>query len=512
MVTKRKIKKVLVANRGEIAVRVIRCCHDLGIRSVAVYSECDAAAIHVRMADEAYPIGPSPSTESYLVIDKIIDVAKRSGADAIHPGYGFLAENAEFAEACVRNDLIFIGPKPETIRLLGDKLLARETALAAKLPVVPGADIHGQGGEQALALARMVGFPVLVKAAAGGGGKGMRVVESEELFAESLESAANEARSAFGDGRVYIEKYLARPRHIEIQILCDQHGNAVHLGERECSIQRRHQKVIEESPSPVMTPELRERMGGAAVSIAKESGYVGAGTVEFMVDQDLSFYFLEVNTRLQVEHPVTEMVTGLDLVREQIRIAEGEPLPFRQEDITFTGHAIECRIYAENPEEGFVPSTGTLSHYRMPAGPGVRVDSGVILNSQIPVFYDPMVAKMIVYGKDRDEAIRRTKRALQEFRVGGVDTTIGFHQVIMDNPTFVAGNLSTRFLQEEYPDNNFSRLDDTIRENAALAAALDKFLKERRVLVGNSNRTNKKPCGWVTVHRRQNLRTFGGSR
>lgn len=512
MPTIKKIKKILIANRGEIAVRVIRCCRDLGLRSVAVYSECDATALHVRMADEAYPVGPSQSSQSYLAIDKIVGVAKKSGADAVHPGYGFLAENADFAEACEKNGIVFIGPKPETIRLLGDKLLARDTALNAKLPVVPGATVEGRSANAALTAARVVGFPVLVKAAAGGGGKGMRVVESEESFAEALESAGNEARSAFGDGRVYLEKYLARPRHIEIQILCDQHGNCIHLGERECSIQRRHQKVIEESPSPVMTPELRARMGEAAVNIARQSGYVGAGTVEFMVDQDMSFYFLEVNTRLQVEHPVTEMVTGSDLVKEQIAIAEGHSLAFGQQDVTWNGHAIECRIYAENPEEGFVPSTGKLQHYRMPSGPGVRVDSGVILNSEIPIYYDPMIAKMVVWGRDRLEAIHRTKRALQEYRISGVDSTIGFHQVVMDNERFIAGDLSTRFLQEEYPNNDFSRLDDSTREKAAIAAALDKFLKERKVLVGNSKRPEQGMCGWRTYHRRMNLRNFGGSR
>ncbi|MFZ5981337.1 MAG: acetyl-CoA carboxylase biotin carboxylase subunit, partial [Candidatus Zixiibacteriota bacterium] len=391
----RKIKKILIANRGEIAVRIIRACRDLGIGSVAVYSECDRTAFHVRMADEAYFIGPSPSSESYLVPDKIIEVAKKSGADAVHPGYGFLAENAAFAEKCIRNGIIFIGPEPETIRLLGDKLLARKTALKANLPVVPGVDIGGMSPEAALEAAKEIGFPVLVKAAGGGGGKGMRVVESEELFAESLKSASNEARSAFGDGRVFIEKYLRRPRHIEIQILADRHGHCLYLGERECSIQRRHQKVIEESPSPVVTEELRMRMGEAAVNIALMSGYIGAGTCEFLVDEDMSFYFLEVNTRLQVEHPVTEMVTGLDLVREQVAVAEGEPLAYRQEDINLRGHAIECRIYAENPDEGFIPSTGRLTHYRIPAGPGVRVDSGVLLNSEIPIYYDPMIAKLV---------------------------------------------------------------------------------------------------------------------
>ena len=515
-VMNRKIKKILIANRGEIAVRVMRACRDLGIRSVAVFSDCDRGAYHVRMADEAYHIGPSPASQSYLVHDKLIDVAKRSGADAIHPGYGFVAENAVFAERCAKEGIIFIGPTAKAIGLLGDKLAARACAIEAGLPVVPGATIDGASAEEALAIATKVGFPVLVKAAAGGGGKGMRVVRSADMLEESLKTAASEAKSAFGDGRVYLEKYLERPRHIEIQILCDMHGNGIHLGERECSIQRRHQKVIEESPSPVMTPELRERMGMASVNIAKRAGYVGAGTCEFMVDQDLSFYFLEVNTRLQVEHPVTEMVTGVDLVKEQIAIAEGEPLRYRQDDIKLSGHAIECRIYAEDPEQGFAPSTGTLKHFRIPAGPGVRVDAGVVIFADIPIYYDPMIAKMIVWGHDRTEAIARTKRALEEFRVFGLKTTIGFHRVVMDNATFVKGDLSTRFLEEEYPDNKYTVLDTDTREHAAIVVALDTFMKERHIAVSAKNDgTNDGAVAtltpWVAFHRRGGLRTFQGS-
>jgi len=508
-----KINKILIANRGEIAVRVMRACRDMGITSVAVFSECDKTAYHVRMADEAYHIGPPPSTESYLVHDKIIDVAKRSGADAIHPGYGFLAENAEFAQRCVDEGFIFIGPKPETIRLLGDKLKAREMALKAGLLVTPGAELGPDDDiNVALKKADLVGFPILVKAAAGGGGKGMRIVDTPELLEEALETASREAASAFGDGRVYLERYLARPRHIEFQILCDQHGNCIHLGERECSIQRRHQKVIEESPSPIMTPELREEMGAAAVNVAKKSGYVGAGTVEFLVNEDRTFYFLEVNTRLQVEHPVTEMVTGLDLVKEQIHIARGNKLLLSQSDIHLTGHAIECRIYAEDPEDGFMPSTGTLKNYRLPAGPGVRVDSGVVIFSEIPVYYDPIIAKLITWGQDRAEAISRAQRALEEYRVSGLKTTIGFHRVVLNNKKFIAGDLSTKFLEEEYPDHTYRVLDDKLRQNAAIAVALDTFTRERKIVMDYQRRSDRLVSSWASFHKRSNLRTFTGSR
>jgi len=507
-----KIKKILIANRGEIAVRVIRACRDLGITSVVVYSDCDRTAYHVRLADEAYHIGPSPSAESYLNQDRIIDAAKRAHADAIHPGYGFLAENATFAQRCADEGVVFIGPTARTISLLGDKLQARAAALEAGLPVVPGETLDGDDLKTAVAKASKVGFPVLIKAAAGGGGKGMRVVENPESFEESLQRASSEAKSAFGDGRVYIEKYLVRPRHIEIQILCDQHGNGIHLNERECSIQRRHQKVIEESPSPVMTPELRTEMGAAAVNIARQTGYVGAGTVEFMVSQDLSYYFLEVNTRLQVEHPVTEMITGIDLVKQQIAIAEGEPLFYRQEDIKLDGHAIECRIYAEDPEQGFTPSTGKLRHYRLPAGPGVRVDSGVVIYSEVPIYYDPMMAKLVVWGRDRTEAIQRTVRALKEYRVSGLRTTIGFHIAVMNNARFIAGDLSTGFLAEEFPDNKYVVLDDDTRRCAAVAAALDKFTHERRILLQKREAGGAVESGWSAYHRRDNLRRFGGSR
>ena len=507
-----RIKKLLIANRGEIAIRVIRACRDLGIRSVGVFSDCDTTAFHVRMVDEAYHIGPAPSTESYLVQDKLIEVAREAGVDAIHPGYGFLAENASFAQRCADEGLIFIGPDAATIAMLGDKLQARKAALEAGLPVVPGATFDAENMTEALKKADEVGFPVLVKAAAGGGGKGMRVVPTADQFAEAVRSASNEAASAFGDGRVYIERYLARPRHIEIQILCDRHGNCIYLGERECSIQRRHQKLIEVSPSTIVDEDMRRRMGAAAIKIARQTGYVGAGTVEFMVDERREFYFLEVNTRLQVEHPVTEMITGLDLVKAQIDIAEGKKLAYNQEDIKLNGHAIECRICAENPEDNFMPSTGKLKNYRIPAGPGVRVDSGVVIFSEVPIYYDPLIAKLIVWGKDRDEAIRRTRRALEEYRVSGVDTTIGFHRTIMDDEKFMKGDISTRFLEEEYPNHKYSQLTDDLRETAAIASALHTFVFTRRIKVAARPRDYRPGSRWSECHRRLNLRNFQGSR
>ncbi|HUV31901.1 MAG TPA: acetyl-CoA carboxylase biotin carboxylase subunit [Acidobacteriota bacterium] len=509
---KASIKKILIANRGEIAVRVVRACRDLGITSVAVYSECDKTAFHVRMADEAVFIGDSPSSESYLAQDKIIAAAQQTGADAIHPGYGFLAENPDFAARCADEGIIFIGPKAQTVRLLGDKLQARRMALKAGLSVIPGADIEGRDYETALREAKALGFPVLVKAAAGGGGKGMRVVNSEESLSEALQSAGSEALSAFGDGRVFVEKYLSHPRHVEIQILSDEHGNCVHLGERECSIQRRHQKVIEESPSPIMTEDLRSRMGEAAVKVARQCAYVGAGTVEFLVDEDRSFYFLEVNTRLQVEHPVTEMVTGVDIVKKQIAIAEGKPVGIRQDEVRLNGHAIECRLYAEDPLQGFVPSTGTLKNYRIPSGPGVRVDSGVVIFMEIPIYYDPIIAKLIVWGADRKESIARMKRALEEFRISGIETTLGFHRVVLDHPRFLAGDFSTRFLEEEYPEHGYRFFSDQLALEAALAAALHTFVSERRIAMRGGPVPGRAASDWKSTYRRKNLSRFGGSR
>ena len=505
-----KINKILIANRGEIAVRIIRACRDLGITSVAVFSDADKTAYHVRMADEAYHIGPPPSSQSYLVQDKIISIAKTAKVDAIHPGYGFLAENGSFARRCEKEGFIFIGPKAETIDLLGDKLQARAAALKAGLPVVPGGEFDANNIPEALKTAEKIGYPILIKAAAGGGGKGMRVVEHPDQFEEALKRASSEALSAFGDGRVYIEKYLVRPRHIEIQILCDQYGHCIHLNERECSIQRRHQKLIEESPSPVMTETLREKMGNAALGIARQTGYLGTGTVELMVDTNLSFYFLEVNTRIQVEHPVTEMVTGVDLVTAQIKIAQGEPLEFKQDDIKINGHAIECRICAEDPENNFMPTTGRLNHYRLPTGPGVRCDSGVVIDSEVTVFYDPMVAKLNVWGQDRTEAIQRTKRALEEYRISGIKTTIGFCRVVMDNEKFMKGDLSTSFIPEEYPDGKFIKLDDQICEQAAIATAVNQFINERKLIVKNGlNKQNHSE--WKIRYRREHVKRLGGN-
>jgi acetyl-CoA carboxylase biotin carboxylase subunit len=466
-----KIKKVVIANRGEIAVRIMRACRELGIGTVAVYSEADGAAYHVRYADQAYPIGPAPSNESYLCGDKIIDAAKKSGAQAIHPGYGFLAENPQFAENVQESGLIFIGPNPETIGLLGDKMTARKTMLSAGVPVVPGYQKAIKKLEQAQSIAGDIGFPVLIKAAAGGGGKGMRVVQDAPRLEESLRAAGSEAKSAFGDGRVYIEKYLERPRHIEIQIIADKFGNTVHLGERECSIQRRHQKVVEESPSPVIDAAMRTMMGEAAIAAARASGYLNAGTVEFLVDADMNFYFLEVNTRLQVEHPVTEMVTGLDLVKEQISIAAGKKLSFSQKNITWKGAAIECRIYAEDAENNFLPSVGTITTYREPGGPGIRVDSGLNEGDVVQLYYDPLISKLVAWGATRKEAIARMQRALEEYTISGVKTGIPFHQSLLRHKKFTRGEISTHFIEEEFLSESSFSIDAALHQKKAMAVA-----------------------------------------
>ncbi|HEX2202338.1 MAG TPA: acetyl-CoA carboxylase biotin carboxylase subunit [Longimicrobium sp.] len=439
-------RKVLIANRGEIALRVIRACKELGIRTVAVYSEADRESLHVRFADEDVCIGPPPARESYLNIPRIIAAAEITGADAIHPGYGFLAENAEFSEICERSEITFIGPTPQQIRLMGDKASARRTMREVGVPIVPGTDAVSDPDE-ALALAREIGFPVLIKAAAGGGGKGMRVAADPDDFVRQYSMARNEAAAAFNDDTVYIEKYLARPRHIEFQILGDSHGRVIHLGERDCSIQRRHQKLIEEAPSPALDEELRARMGEAAVRGAKAIDYVGAGTIEMLLNEDGSFYFMEMNTRIQVEHPVTEMCTGFDLVKEQIRAAAGLPLSIPEKPIQLRGHAIECRINAEDPARSFAPSPGTISTYHPPGGPGVRVDTHVYAGYRVPPFYDSLLAKVIVHGATREEALARMRHTLASFVVEGVHTTIPFLQTVMDHPEFVAGRVDTKFLE-----------------------------------------------------------------
>ncbi len=437
--------KILIANRGEIACRIIQACRELGIRTVAVYSQADADSLHVKLADEAVCIGPPPSRQSYLHIPAILGAADITRADAIHPGYGFLSENAEFAEKCRENDLTFIGPPPAAIAMMGHKAQARAVMIEAGVPVMPGSTGTLTNLDDALETARRIGFPVMIKAAAGGGGRGMRIVRSETELPVHFESAQAEAGAAFNNPAVYIEKYIEKPRHIEFQVLADSHGNVIHLGERECSIQRRHQKLIEESPSPVMTPQLRERMGAAAVDACRKVGYVNAGTIEFLVDENLDFYFMEMNTRIQVEHPVTELVTGIDLVRWQIRIAAGERLPFTQADVRFTGHAIECRLNAEDPVK-FTPSPGPIVALRFPGGPGVRVDSQLYAGYVVPPHYDSMIGKLVVHDETRTAAIARMQRALAATVIDGVKTTVPLHQKVLAEPDFINGNISTRFM------------------------------------------------------------------
>jgi acetyl-CoA carboxylase biotin carboxylase subunit len=476
-VSARAFRKILVANRGEIAVRVIRACREMDIASVAVFSEADRAALHVRLADEAYPIGPAPSRESYLRIDRVLDAARASGAEAIHPGYGFLAENAAFARVCEEARIVFIGPRSGTIALMGEKTSARREAVAAGVPVVPGTLEPIADGREVAREAERIGYPVMLKAAAGGGGKGLRLVASPAELASALARARSEAQGAFGDDRVYLEKAIARPRHVEIQVLGDHHGNVVHLFERECSIQRRHQKVIEESPSPVLTPARRQRMGELAVALARRVGYVNAGTIEFLVGGDHEPYFLEMNTRLQVEHPVTEVVTGLDLVKLQIRIAQGEPLPLRQEDLAQRGHAIECRVYAEDPDAGFLPSPGTIAALRVPGGPGVRDDSGVYEGWEVPIHYDPLLSKLVVWAESRDEAIRRMRRAVAEYRVVGIQTTLPFFVRVLGHPAFVAGDFDTSFVDTQLAGKDGPRPRSV---EIAIAAAAIRAFEERR--------------------------------
>src|SRR5215210_5923233 len=447
-----RFRKILIANRGEIACRIIWACKEMGIRTVAVYSQADRDSLHVRFADEAYCIGPAPSAQSYLNIASVISAAEIANVDAIHPGYGFLAESAYFAEICEACNIKFIGPKASVIRLMGDKVEARRAMQAAGLPILPGSPDPLESEEEALKLAREIGFPVIVKAAAGGGGRGMRIVRSEDELGPALETASTEAAAAFKNGDVYIERYIERPRHIEIQVLADEQGDCIHLGERECTIQRRHQKLLEEAPSPVLSNTLREKMGTAAVAACKKIGYSSAGTFEFLLDEDDQFYFMEMNTRIQVEHPVTEMVTLADIVRNQIRIAEGAPLGYTQDEVQINGHAIECRINAEDPET-FTPSPGQITAFNLPGGPGVRVDTAAYPGYTVPPFYDSMIAKVIVHARTRELAIARMKRALEAMVVEGIRTTIPLHLKIMDDAKFRAGEFSTKFM-EDFLSNN----------------------------------------------------------
>ncbi len=488
-------KKILIANRGEIACRIIRACREMKIGTVAVFSDADPDALHVRMADEAYNIGPPPSSESYLCSDKIIDVAKRSGAEAIHPGYGFLSENAGFVREVAKAGITFIGPPPEAMEGLGGKMSARKIAIEAGVPIVPGTTEPLSSYEEAKATASEIGYPVMLKASAGGGGKGMRLVFEEGELKSALEAARSEALAGFGDDAVYVEKAVVRPRHVEIQVFSDTRGNHVHLNERECSIQRRHQKVVEEAPSPINSAELRAEMGACAVKVAKAVNYVGAGTVEFLVsDLDKSFYFLEMNTRLQVEHPVTELITGIDLVREQIRVAWGEKLSFSQEDVTIMGHAIECRIYAEDPETNFMPSPGRITRLRVPQGPGVRDDGGVYEGAEVSIYYDPMISKFAVHGRDRAEAIDRMRRALAEYEVGGIKTTLPFFRDLMEDAEFIEGRLDTGFIPRFNERKRAKDVSETERDMASIAAALA-YSKPKAVAVsggdGDAGRAGK---------------------
>ncbi len=494
-------RKVLIANRGEIAVRIIRACRELGLDTVAVYSDVDRNAMHVRYATEAYYIGPPPARESYLRIDKILEVAKKSGADAIHPGYGFLAERPDFAQACLDEGIAFIGPPPSAIGAMGDKVTARKTVEAAGVPIVPGTELDLPDEELAHA-AGFVGYPLLIKATAGGGGKGMRRVDRPEDFLSALHSARREAEAAFGDGSVYLEKLIEGARHIEFQIMADTFGNVIHLGERECSIQRRHQKLLEESPSPFIDEEMRERMGAVAVAAARAVNYVNAGTIEFIVDRDRNFYFLEMNTRLQVEHPVTELVTNFDIVKEQIRIARGRKLSRTQEEIEFKGHAIECRINAEDPYNNFLPSTGKITAMTIPAGPGVRVDSGVTTGDVITPYYDPLIAKLICWGDTRGEALLRMRRALSEYRVLGVRTNIPFHQNLLDSTRFIAGQFDTTFVEERFSMEERHNLRPEIAAILATLVAHEKRRQAAQVI----GRNERDVSNWKLVARWERLR------
>lgn len=475
------MKKILVANRGEIAIRVMRTAKKMGIKTVAVYSTADRNAPHVKYADEAVLIGEAPSNQSYLRGDKIIEVAKSLNVDAIHPGYGFLSENADFAVACEQNDIIFIGPKSKAIKIMGSKLAAKDAVKAYNIPMVPGTDEAITDINEAKKIAKEIGFPILIKASAGGGGKGMRVVEKESEFESQMNRAISEATSAFGDGSVFIEKYVSSPRHIEIQVMADSHGNILHLFERECSIQRRHQKVVEEAPSSVLTPEMRKQMGEAAVKVAKSCDYLGAGTVEFLLDDQLNFYFLEMNTRLQVEHPVTELITGTDLVELQIRVARGEALPMTQDDLKINGHALELRVYAEDPLNDFLPSVGNLEVYQLPVGENIRVDNGFEEGMDVPIYYDPMLSKLITYGNTRDEAIQLMLKAISNYHVKGIETTLPFGTFVCEHEAFRSGDFDTHFVKKYFsPDALKIKYED--EANIAAMIAVKQYLEDQKLL------------------------------
>lgn len=498
------IKKILVANRGEIAVRVMRSCREMGIITVAVYSDADRTSMHVRYADEAYRIGPPPSRESYLNIDAIIAAAKESGAEAIHPGYGFLSENAAFSQRCKDEGIKFIGPDPYAITTMGDKISARQTMIRSGVPVVPGTTEKLADENKALEVVAEIGLPVMIKASAGGGGKGMRLVRTRQELLPMLRMARSEAMNAFGDDAVYIEKYIESPHHIEFQILADQHGNVVHLFERECSIQRRHQKVIEETPSPLVTDELRREMGEKAVAAAKAVNYEGAGTIEFIVSDNLDYYFLEMNTRLQVEHPITERVVGVDLVKEQINIANGLPLPFVQEDLKQHGHAIQCRIYAEDPDNNFMPNPGVIKHITEPLGLGVRYDGYVYEGYEIPMYYDPMICKLITWGKTREESIARMRRALYEYKITGVTTSIKFLERIMDIPAFREGKYNTHFIEENSEALHQKRLCGTECEDMAFIAAFINYI-DKLERIQPPTYTGELASNWKDFGRKRNV-------
>ncbi len=477
----KKITKILVANRGEIAIRVMKTAKKMGIKTVAVYSTADRNALHVKYADEAVWIGEAASNQSYLRGDKIIEVSKELGVDAIHPGYGFLSENSSFAEACEKNNIIFIGPKSKAIEMMGSKLAAKEAVMQYDIPMVPGVDHAITDVEEAKKTAKEVGFPILIKASAGGGGKGMRIVEREEDFESQMDRAISEAMNAFGDGSVFIEKYVTKPRHIEIQIMADSHGNVLYVFERECSIQRRHQKVVEEAPSSILTTEKRKEMGEAAVKVARACDYLGAGTVEFLMDADLNFYFLEMNTRLQVEHPVTEMISGLDLVELQIRVARGEALEMKQEDLHIKGHAMELRVYAEDSLNDFLPNVGFLSTYKLPVGEGIRVDNGIEEGMDVPIYYDPMLSKLVTYGKTREESIELMIKAIDNYHIEGVATTLPFGKFVMEHDAFRSGDFDTGFVKTYYDAQKLKSVLDKEAEIAALLA-LRQYLEDRKIV------------------------------